>query len=243
MGGLYNRKISGRSSNNRTTSRLIIPRGAAAGLAYMQTHNLLSRNPLGSGGVGRMFRLQAGGCCLENHLGSVKKTTESLGDSLGEVRNPPGSSCGGMADLGGCMYGSCTWYDRATPGSSGFCPDPNWFYCVSKTEKGNICPPSTAPGPTNAYARCQEGTQSQCLSGEICSNQSWDPQPGFRGPPPPDDCDANSKPSGWVYNSTADSCSYSRPGVGTSCTKCLTDHGGATGCFGPPPPPSSLSYG
>lgn len=84
MGGLYNRKISGRSSNNRTTSRLIIPRGAAAGLAYMQTHNLLSRNPLGSGGVGRMFRLQAGGCCLGNHLGSVKTATDSLGDSLGE---------------------------------------------------------------------------------------------------------------------------------------------------------------
>ena len=81
MGGLYNRKISGRSSNNRTTSRLIIPRGAAAGLAYMQTHNLLSRNPLGSGGVGRMFRLQAGGCCLGNHLGSVKTATENLGDS------------------------------------------------------------------------------------------------------------------------------------------------------------------
>jgi hypothetical protein len=64
MGGLYNRKISGRSSMNRVTSRLVIPASAAAGYKYMKMHNLLSRNPLGSGGVGRMFHLRAGGSSL-----------------------------------------------------------------------------------------------------------------------------------------------------------------------------------
>ena len=56
MGGLFNRKISGRSSMNRVTSRLEIPSGADAGLRYMKSHNLLSRNPLGSGGIGRMIK-------------------------------------------------------------------------------------------------------------------------------------------------------------------------------------------
>jgi hypothetical protein len=56
MGGLYNRKISGRSSMNRVTSRLEIPAGSKEGYQYMKMHNLLSRNPLGSGGVGKMFR-------------------------------------------------------------------------------------------------------------------------------------------------------------------------------------------
>ena len=56
MGGLYNRKISGRSSMNRVTSRLEIPASAKEGYQYMKMHNLLSRNPLGSGGVGKMFR-------------------------------------------------------------------------------------------------------------------------------------------------------------------------------------------
>ena len=79
MGGLYNRKISGRSSMNRATSRLTIPAGAAAGYQYMKMHNLLSKNPLGSGGVGRMFHLRAGG----SSLGRVKPTTDNLGDSLG----------------------------------------------------------------------------------------------------------------------------------------------------------------
>jgi hypothetical protein len=61
MGGLYNRKISGRSSMNRVTSRLEIPASAKEGYQYMKIYNLLSRNPLGSGGVGKMFRLRAGG--------------------------------------------------------------------------------------------------------------------------------------------------------------------------------------
>ena len=56
MGGLFNRKISGRSSMNRVTSRLEIPASAKEGYQYMLMHNLLSRNPLGSGGVGKMFR-------------------------------------------------------------------------------------------------------------------------------------------------------------------------------------------
>ena len=94
MGGLYNRKISGRSSMNRVTSRLEIPASAKEGYQYMKMHNLLSRNPLGSGGVGKMFRLRAGGSSLGNHLGSVKKTTESLGDSLGEQQEPSLSPAG-----------------------------------------------------------------------------------------------------------------------------------------------------
>jgi len=57
MGGLYNRKISGRSSMNRVTSRLEIPAGAKEGYQYMKIHNLLSRNPLGSGGVGKMNKV------------------------------------------------------------------------------------------------------------------------------------------------------------------------------------------
>jgi hypothetical protein len=85
MGGLYNRKISGRSSTNRVTSRLKIPAGADAGLRYMKMHNLLSRNPLGSGGVGRMFNIRPRG----SGLGNVKPITSNLGDvdNLGDDDN------------------------------------------------------------------------------------------------------------------------------------------------------------
>jgi len=62
MGGLYNRKISGRSSMNRVTSRLVIPASAKEGYQYMKMHNILSRNPLGSGGIGKMFRLAMCSC-------------------------------------------------------------------------------------------------------------------------------------------------------------------------------------
>ena len=51
MGGLA--KARSGASSNRTTNKLVIPRGAAAGLAYMKTRGLLSRNPQ-SGGIGRM---------------------------------------------------------------------------------------------------------------------------------------------------------------------------------------------
>ena len=39
----------------RAATRQFIPLAPAAGLAYMQANNLLSRNPQGSGGAGRMF--------------------------------------------------------------------------------------------------------------------------------------------------------------------------------------------
>tara|TARA_B100000683_G_scaffold45431_1_gene41992 strand:- start:5295 stop:7013 length:1719 start_codon:yes stop_codon:yes gene_type:complete len=70
MGGLFNRKISGRSSMNRVTSRLEIPASAKEGYQYMKMHNLLSKNPLGSGGVGRMFTVRPRGTGLR----SIKNT-------------------------------------------------------------------------------------------------------------------------------------------------------------------------
>ena len=57
MGGLYNRRIAGRSSMNRVTSRLEIPTDPVKAYAYMKKHNILSKNPLGSGGVGKGYPL------------------------------------------------------------------------------------------------------------------------------------------------------------------------------------------
>ena len=62
MGGLYNRKISGRSSTNRATSRLVIPQTAKLGMKFMRKHNLLSKNPQGSGGVGPMNKVTSCNC-------------------------------------------------------------------------------------------------------------------------------------------------------------------------------------
>jgi hypothetical protein len=64
MGGLSSRKISGISSMNRVTSRLEIPASAKEGYPYMKMHNILSKNPLGSGGVGRMFTVRPRGSGL-----------------------------------------------------------------------------------------------------------------------------------------------------------------------------------
>jgi hypothetical protein len=106
MGGLYTRKISGRSSMNRVTSRLEIPASAKEGYQYMKIHNLLSRNPLGSGGVGKMFRLRAGGSSglgkssLGKSSGEKEQHTEyppCWGGHEREFCNPP-SYCGGSSD-------------------------------------------------------------------------------------------------------------------------------------------------
>ena len=61
IGGLAKGRTSG-ASGNRATNKLVIPRGAAAGLAYMRAHGILSRNPLGSGGVGRMNKVKSCNC-------------------------------------------------------------------------------------------------------------------------------------------------------------------------------------
>ena len=120
MGGLYNRKISGRSSMNRVTSRLEIPASAKEGYQYMKMHNLLSRNPLGSGGVGKMFRLRAGGSSLGSSQAEPARSIASA-DTCAQRGNicviypqqPQGSCCpdltcykglpGGSPNLGTCI--------------------------------------------------------------------------------------------------------------------------------------------
>ena len=95
MGGLYNRKISGRSSMNRVTSRLEIPASAKEGYQYMKIHNLLSRNPLGSGGVGKMFTVRPRGSGLGSHSGkSVKNNNLESQDILKDV----GETCASDVD-------------------------------------------------------------------------------------------------------------------------------------------------
>ena len=92
MGGLFNRKISGRSSMNRVTSRLEIPASAKKGYQYMKMHNLLSKNPLGSGGVGRMFTVRPRGSGLgsvqSNNTNTTNKTNNiSIGKEEGYTIN------------------------------------------------------------------------------------------------------------------------------------------------------------
>ena len=97
MGGLAKGRASG-ASGNRATNKLVIPRGAAKGLAYMQLHGILSRNPQCSGGVGRVARTS----CRYNNTITHQKTDSSLGGSLGD-------SLGGS--LGDSLGGSCTAFD------------------------------------------------------------------------------------------------------------------------------------
>ena len=115
MGGLYNRKISGRSSMNRVTSRLVIPAGAKEGYQYMKMHNLLSRNPLGTGGVGKMFRLRAGG--------SIRTSSENSENNLGaplKCQSQLGGDCTSTMPAAGCCTGTmaCNW-------TTGTCYDPS----------------------------------------------------------------------------------------------------------------------
>ena len=168
MGGLYTRKISGRSSMNRVTSRLEIPASAKEGYQYMKIHNLLSRNPLGSGGVGKMFRLRAGGSSglgkssLGKSSGEKEQHTEyppCWGGHEREFCNPP-SYCGGSSDpaanyvdgngvLTGC---ACAW---------GPTPMHSYHYNFNT----NTCMLEESCG----IAQC---TPDQCLDGSNCVDRT-----------------------------------------------------------------------
>ena len=144
MGGLYNRKISGRSSMNRVTSRLVIPAGAKEGYQYMKMHNLLSRNPLGSGGVGKMFRLRAGG----SRLGSIRTSSENSENNLGaplKCQSQLGGDCIYTTPAVGCCTGTmaCNW-------NTGTCYDPS---------------PGDTAGPGEECA-----SSADCVDGFLCLN-------------------------------------------------------------------------
>ena len=79
MGGLAKGRTSG-ASGNRATNKLVIPRGAAKGLAYMQMHGILSRNPQGSGGVGKVVKSKPCNC---KGLGKTEVEGDLGGGDLG----------------------------------------------------------------------------------------------------------------------------------------------------------------
>jgi hypothetical protein len=79
MGGLAKGRTAG-ASGNRATNKLVIPRGAAKGLAYMQMRGILSRNPQGSGGVGKVVKSKPCNC---KGLGKTKVEGGDLGGDLG----------------------------------------------------------------------------------------------------------------------------------------------------------------
>jgi len=123
MGGLYNRKISGRSSMNRVTSRLEIPAGAASGLRYMKMHNLLSRNPLGSGGVGRVVKNKPCNC---NVLSTISSSIIHEDNSDWASDNP----CTGIS--GGYLYGEEYHGGRGAHNGNGWATDDtNSYHCPS----------------------------------------------------------------------------------------------------------------
>jgi len=84
MGGLAKGRTAG-ASGNRATNKLVIPRGAAAGLAYMQLHGILSRNPQ-TGGVGKVVKSKPCNC---KGLGKTKE--EGVEEEVGSLTCPPGT--------------------------------------------------------------------------------------------------------------------------------------------------------
>lgn len=116
MGGLAKARTG--ASSNRTTNKLVIPRGAAAGLAYMKTHRLLSRNPQ-SGGIGRM---KSKPCCA-----GLGKTALLGRHDLRLALEPSGGDYG-------CINGKCV-LDGA-PGlmsktyCESTCPTEQLYRCV-----------------------------------------------------------------------------------------------------------------
>ena len=98
MGGLAKGRMSG-ASGNRATNKLVIPRGAAKGFAYMQMHGILSRNPQ-SGGVGKVVKIASHVSNVSNGLGET-----SLGEpKVGTDADPPLYSLfrqAGCSDAGG----------------------------------------------------------------------------------------------------------------------------------------------
>lgn len=98
MGGLYTRKISGRSSTHRATSRLIIPSPAKLGMQFMQKHNLLSKNPQGSGGIGKVVKHNHCNCNLAKTLTVPDINADANSEQTKDL------SCGTAGDCSYVVY-------------------------------------------------------------------------------------------------------------------------------------------
>ena len=136
MGGLAKGRTSG-ASGNRATNKLVIPRGAAKGLAYMQLHGILSRNPQ-SGGVGKVVKSKPCSC-----KGSKQNIKENIEENIDE----------GELDTE-CSYGKC-WVKSDTTSSTGCFIDASQNYCCDSSAWG-------VSGCTDISAVCGEVDASLC---------------------------------------------------------------------------------
>ena len=127
MGGLSNSRVA--TNTNRATNTLRIPKPAATGLQFMQMHNLLSKNPQGSGGVGRMVKSKPCNC-----TGVVKKKEITIGEEISD-NNIPNVTCNSCYDANG--NSGCTF---KSPISSNLycCPSGNYDASGCSTSE-NVC--------------------------------------------------------------------------------------------------------
>ena len=188
MGGLYNRKISGRSSMNRVTSRLEIPPSAAAGYKYMKLHNLLSRNPQGSGGVGRMFTAWPRGSGLGSHSataaapssGSLESSVTDVGVD-GPVLSIPGNICEKSGwwcpddPTDTCCVNTCGGGDGGAccPADAPVCCDSGDGYGV-----GCCLANTTCDGSNNKQLPCVDASGNRTV--KIDSHAGSPPEPKYK---------------------------------------------------------------
>jgi len=124
MGGLSNSRVA--THTNRATNTLRIPKPAATGLAYMKMHNLLSRNPLGSGGVGRIVKNKPCNCNITKTKTGVEDTgaledTEHFGEP---VKEESCNFCYISENISGCSFKS---------------PNSNYYCCPSGNYSNSGC--------------------------------------------------------------------------------------------------------
>ena len=125
MGGLAKGRTSG-ASGNRATNKLVIPRGAAKGLAYMQLHGILSRNPLGSGGVGKVVKSKPCNCKGSKH--NIKENIEENVEEEEELGAGPV-----------CPHGQCRAWNGTTSSKGCFTDKSNKYCCDMSGWDGSGC--------------------------------------------------------------------------------------------------------
>ena len=202
MGGLAKGRTSG-ASGNRATNKLVIPRGAAKGLAYMQMHGILSRNPQ-SGGVGKVVKSKPCNC---KGLGK----TEVEGD-LG------GGDLGGGG--GGCSAGTFSVLGTTDPNcvvclANYYCPGGPTAFVDSLV----ACPSGTTSLPGGKAIEfctaCSAGQTSDGKGGPCTNCTAGQTSDGKGGP---------------CTNCTAGQTSDGKGGPCTNCTAGQTSNAGDASC-------------
>lgn len=186
MGGIAPQRGVRRFMLRRARNRQTIPALPKPGLQYMRDHDILSRNPVGSGGIGRIKNIVDLSVGVAGHGGDFGASGGVGPEDRGNLKRTCAQDSGGL----NIVYSACGWYGYGGATSADSSGSSEFACCITDGEAtgtvaiGNWPAAGNVDGIKGQYNEIADG-KANCCQPAPCG-RAWSQIPtGQQKPSPP----------------------------------------------------------